>query len=103
MGEETTGYPQLAMAYVSVVLLRRVQTFSGFWENGQMRRYGVNDGQWDRIKDLLPGRYGHAGGVAANNRLFVEAVLYRYRATIPWCDLPFQGLEKCASASASLV
>lgn len=25
---------------------------------------------------------------AADNRLFVEAVLYRYRAGIPWRDLP---------------
>jgi transposase len=28
------------------------------------------------------------GGTAKNNRLFVEAVLYRYRAGIPWRDLP---------------
>lgn len=26
-----------------------------------MRRYGLNDGQWKRIKDLLPGREGHVG------------------------------------------
>ena len=30
----------------------------------------------------------HVGGTAADNRLFVEAVLYRYRAGIPWRDLP---------------
>ena len=53
-----------------------------------MRRYGLRDNQWDRIKDLLPGREGHVGITAKNNRLFVEAVLYRYRAGIPWRDLP---------------
>ncbi|MDG6095160.1 IS5 family transposase [Acetobacter sp. AN02] len=53
-----------------------------------MRRYGLRDDQWERIKDLLPGREGHAGGTAADNRLFVEAVLYRCRAGIPWRDLP---------------
>jgi transposase len=53
-----------------------------------MRRYGLRDDQWDRIKDFLPGREGHVGGTAADNRLFVEAVLYRYRAGIPWRDLP---------------
>ncbi|NHN86519.1 IS5 family transposase [Acetobacter musti] len=53
-----------------------------------MRRYGLRDDQWERIKDLLPGREGHVGGTAADNRLFVEAVLYRYRAGIPWRDLP---------------
>ena len=30
----------------------------------------------------------HVGGTAKDNRLFVEAVLYRYRAGIPWRDLP---------------
>lgn len=53
-----------------------------------MRRYGLRDDQWERIKDFLPGREGHVGGTAADNRLFVEAVLYRYRAGIPWRDLP---------------
>jgi transposase len=53
-----------------------------------MRRYALRDDQWDRIKDTLPGREGHVGGTAPDNRLFVEAVLYRYRAGIPWCDLP---------------
>jgi transposase len=53
-----------------------------------MRRYGLRDDQWERIKDFLPGRDGHVGGTAADNRLFVEAVLYRYRAGIPWRDLP---------------
>jgi len=52
------------------------------------RRYGLRDDQWDRIKDLLPGRVGHVGGTARDNRVFVEAVLYRYRAGIPWRDLP---------------
>ena len=52
------------------------------------RRYALRDDQWERIKDLLPGREGHVGGTAKDNRLFVEAVLYRYRAGIPWRDLP---------------
>jgi transposase len=53
-----------------------------------MRRYGLRDDQWERIKDSLPGRDGHVGVTASDNRLFVEAVLYRYRAGIPWRDLP---------------
>ena len=44
-----------------------------------MRRYGLHDDEWDRVKDLLPGRLAHVGVTAADNRLFVEAVLYRYR------------------------
>jgi transposase len=39
------------------------------------RRYALRDDQWERIKDLLPGRDGYVGGKALDNRLFVEAVL----------------------------
>ena len=53
-----------------------------------MRRFGLRDDQWERIKDLLPGREGSVGVTAADNRLFVEAVLYRYRTGMPWRDLP---------------
>ena len=53
-----------------------------------MTRYGLRDDQWERIKDLLPGRQGHVGVTAKDNRRFVEVVLYRYRAGIPWGDLP---------------
>lgn len=53
-----------------------------------MRRYGLRDDQWERIKHLLPGQDGWVGATAADNRLFVEAVLYRYRTGIPWRDLP---------------
>src|ERR1700730_11653567 len=53
-----------------------------------MQRFGLRDDQWERIKDLLPGREGHVGGNAADNRLFVDAVLYRYRTGVPWRDSP---------------
>ncbi len=52
------------------------------------RRYGLRDDQWARMEHVLPGRVGHVGGTARDNRRFVEAVLYRYRAGIPWRDLP---------------
>jgi len=53
-----------------------------------VRRYGLRDDQWERIEPLLPGRKQSVGVTARDNRLFVEAVLYRYRAGIPWRDLP---------------
>ncbi len=53
-----------------------------------MRRYGLRADQWERIKDLVPSRVGHAGVTAQDNHLFVEAVLYRYRGGISWRDLP---------------
>ena len=53
-----------------------------------MQRYALRDDQWTKIKDFLPGREGHVGGTAPDNRLFVDAVIYRYRTGIPWRDLP---------------
>jgi transposase len=53
-----------------------------------MTRYGLRDDQWERIKDLLPGKLGDVGATAQDNRRFIEAVLYRYHAGIPWRDLP---------------
>lgn len=53
-----------------------------------VRRYGLRDAQWERIEHFLPGREGTVGVTAKDNRLFVEAVIYRYRAGIPWRDLP---------------
>ncbi len=33
-----------------------------------MRRYALRDDQWERIKDLLPGRKDHVGVAAKDNR-----------------------------------
>jgi transposase len=51
-------------------------------------RHAISDADWDRIKDLLPGRPGLHGGVARDNRLFIDAALYVGRTGIPWADLP---------------
>ena len=37
---------------------------------------------------MLPESESHVGVTAVENRLFIDAVLYRYRAGIPWRDLP---------------
>jgi len=52
------------------------------------RRHEISDADWDRIKDLLPGQPGQHGGVADDNRRFVNAVRYVARTGIPWRDLP---------------
>jgi transposase len=52
------------------------------------RRYALRDDQWAALAPLLPGRADTVGVTARDNRLFIKAVLYRYRAGIPWRDLP---------------
>jgi transposase len=51
-------------------------------------RYEISDADWDRIKDLLPGQPGQHGGVAEDNRRFLNAVLWVARTGAAWADLP---------------
>lgn len=51
-------------------------------------RHTLSDEQWERIKDLLPGKEGDPGVTAADNRLFMDAVLWIGKAGAPWRDLP---------------
>ena len=53
-----------------------------------MDRSILKDEQWERIAPLLPGKVGDPGRTAADNRLFVEAVLWIARTGSPWRDLP---------------
>lgn len=52
------------------------------------RRHELTDTQWQRIEHLLPGKSSDPGRTAADNRLFVNAVLYVLKTGIPWSDLP---------------
>jgi len=51
-------------------------------------RHAIRDEDWDRIKDLLPGREGLRGVTAKDNRLFLDAVLWIAKTGAPWRDLP---------------
>ncbi len=53
-----------------------------------MRRYELTDEQWELIESLLPGREGDPGARGADNRLFVNAVIWIARTGAPWRDLP---------------
>ena len=53
-----------------------------------MDRTMLSDEQWERVAPLLPGKIGDPGRSGADNRLFLEAVLWIARAGAPWRDLP---------------
>ena len=55
-----------------------------------MSRAWLRDDQFERIAALLPGKASDPGRTAADNRLFVEAVLWIARTGSPWRDLPRQ-------------
>ena len=52
------------------------------------RRHATSDADWDRVKDLRPGQPGQHGGIADDNRRFLDAVLWIARTGAPWRDLP---------------
>ena len=48
----------------------------------------LTDAMWVRIEPMLPGMATDPGVIAADNRQFLEAVLWRIRTGSPWRDLP---------------
>jgi transposase len=52
------------------------------------KRYELSDRQWRRIESLLPGKAGDPGRAGADNRLFVNGVLWVLRSGARWHDLP---------------
>ena len=52
------------------------------------KRYELSDDQWERIKDLLPGKRSDPGRTGSDNRNFVNGVLWVLRSGARWYDLP---------------
>ena len=52
------------------------------------RRHDITDEAWALLEPHLPGRKGAWGGIAEDNRRFVDAVFWILRTGAPWRDLP---------------
>lgn len=53
-----------------------------------LHRHDITDRAWEIIAPPLPGKPGDWGGVAKDNRLFINAVLGSLRTGAPWRDWP---------------
>jgi transposase len=53
-----------------------------------VKRYELSDWQWERVRDLLPGKVGDPGRTGRDNRQFVNGVLWVLRSGAHWHDLP---------------
>ena len=51
-------------------------------------RFVVSDAAWEKLVPVLPGKASDPGATGKDNRLFLEAVLWRVRTGVPWRDLP---------------
>ena len=52
------------------------------------RRHDISDKKWALLESHLPGQKGQRGGVAEDNRRFINAVFWILRTGAPWRDLP---------------
>ncbi len=52
------------------------------------RRHDITDKMWKVLAPLLPGQAGQWGGIARDNREFINAVSWVLRTGAPWRDLP---------------
>lgn len=51
-------------------------------------RFVLTDEVWVHLERHMLGKQGDAGATGKDNRLFLEAVLWRVRTGSPWRDLP---------------
>ena len=51
-------------------------------------RHDISDSAWALLEPHLPGQKGQWGGVAFDNRRFINAVFWILRIGAPWRDLP---------------
>lgn len=51
-------------------------------------RHDLSDEAWERLERKLPGRRGMWGGIAQDNRRFINGVFWILRTGAPWRDLP---------------
>ena len=53
-------------------------------------RHDMSDAMWAVLEPLLPGQRGQWGGIAKDNRRFLNGVFWILRVGAPWRDLPPQ-------------
>ena len=51
-------------------------------------RHDISDEVWEKLSPHLPGQPGQWGGIAEDNRRFINAVFWVLRTGAPWRDLP---------------
>lgn len=58
--------------------------------NNEQNRHDISDAAWAVLSPLLPGQRGQWGGVALDNRRFINGLFWKLRTGSPWRDLPPQ-------------
>ena len=56
--------------------------------SNEQQRHDMSDTVWNLLEPHLPGQRGQWGGIAQDNRRFVNGVFWILRTGAPWRDLP---------------
>ena len=51
-------------------------------------RFEISDAEWELLEPHLTGKPGQHGGIAKDNRKFINAVVWILKTGSPWRDLP---------------
>ena len=64
-------------------------------------RHDISDHAWTLLEPHLPGQRGQWGGIAKDNRLFINAVFWILRTGAPWrvCLLTMADGVQCTNVS----
>lgn len=54
----------------------------------EQQRHDMSDGVWKLLEPHLPGQRGQWGGIAQDNRRFINGAFWILRTGAPWRDLP---------------
>ena len=54
-------------------------------------RHDISDKAWAILEPMLPGQRGQWGGIAEDNRRFINGVFWILRTGAPWRDLTENG------------
>ena len=68
----------------------------------EQQRHDISDAVWSLLEPHLPGQRGQWGGIAQDNRRFINGVFWILRTGAPWRDLPplYGKWVPCISGSA---
>lgn len=56
--------------------------------SNEQQRHDISDEVWNFLEPHLPGQRGQWGGIAQDNRRFINGVFWILRTGAPWRDLP---------------
>lgn len=79
---------KLGCVYTRQVIKWHYHSKEGVIMEKSQHRHDISDKAWAILEPMLPGQRGQWGGIAEDNRRFINGVFWILRTGAPWRDLP---------------